>query len=122
MDISHLGFFFKDLSILIEGQLLYSIVLISGILQDSVIGIHSPPTTLLQLVAEHQFELPESSSKFPLSISRMVMYVFPCYFLFVSLSPSPQPCPQVSSQCLCLHCCSSNRFVSTIFLDSIYMR
>ena len=46
--------------------------------------------------------------------------------LYVSmlLSPFVQPfpfllCPQVCSLCLCLPFCSANRFISTIFLDSI---
>ena len=30
-------------------------------------------------------------------------------------------CPQVSSLCLHLHYCPENKFISTIFLDSIYM-
>ena len=29
--------------------------------------------------------------------------------------------PQVFSLCLCLYSCPANRFISTIFLDSIYM-
>ena len=39
---------------------------------------------------------------------------------FVSPSASPL-CLQVCSPCLHLHCCPANRFISTIFLDSIYM-
>ena len=35
--------------------------------------------------------------------------------------PPYHPCPLVSSLCLCLHCCFANRFISTIFLDSIYI-
>ena len=31
------------------------------------------------------------------------------------------PCVKVCSLCLCLHCCPANKFISTIFLDSIYM-
>ena len=33
----------------------------------------------------------------------------------------PPLCPQVSSLCLHLYFCPANRFISTIFLDSIYM-
>ena len=44
-----------------------------------------------------------------------------CYSL-----KSPHPllsplCPKVCSLCLHLQCCPENRFISTIFLDSIYM-
>ena len=31
-------------------------------------------------------------------------------------------CPQVCSLCLCVCCCPANRFINTIFLDSVYMR
>ena len=41
---------------------------------------------------------------------------------FISPFPSSSPpLSEVSSLCLCLHCCSANRFISTILLDSIYM-
>ena len=33
----------------------------------------------------------------------------------------PPLCSQVCYLCLRLHCCPANRFISTIFLDSIYM-
>ena len=49
--------------------------------------------------------------------------MFPCYFLHTS-HPVLPPHPDmsiISSPCLCLHCCSANRFISAIFLDSIYM-
>ena len=46
------------------------------------------------------------------------MYVSMLLSLFVPPFPSPL-CPQVCSLCLCSHYCSANRFISTIFLDSI---
>ena len=48
---------------------------------------------------------------------------FPCYSLHIfPLLPPPSPqYPQVYSLCLFLHCCPENKFISTIFLDSIYM-
>ena len=33
----------------------------------------------------------------------------------------PLLCPQVCSLCLHLYCCPTNRFISTVFLDSIYV-
>ena len=39
---------------------------------------------------------------------------------FVLPSPSPL-CPHVHSLCLCCHFFPANRFISTIFLDSIYI-
>ena len=41
--------------------------------------------------------------------------------LFVPPSPSYLPHHVHKSLCLCLHCCLENRFISTIFVDSIYM-
>ena len=45
--------------------------------------------------------------------------MFPCFFLHSSHPLLPPLCPHVCF--LCLHCCHVNRFISTIFLDSIYM-
>ena len=86
-------------------------------------SLPSPSHPTLQPVTEPLFESPESYSKFPLAI----------YFtniLQISLLPSstshpllpPLPlCPQVCSLCLFLHCCPENKFISTIFLNSVYM-
>ena len=57
-----------------------------------------------------------------LCILHMVMYMFPCYCLSSSHPLPPTLYPQVSSLCLHLYCCSANRFINTIFLDSIHMR
>ena len=49
---------------------------------------------------------------------------FPCYSLLTShpLPPPPTPAPcQVCFLCLFLHCGPENKFICTIFLDSIYM-
>ena len=46
---------------------------------------------------------------------------FPCYSLHSSQPLLPSLCLQVCSLCLHLHCCPADRFISTIFLDSIYM-
>ena len=51
---------------------------------------------------------------------RMLVYTHPCCPLRSS-PPLPRPCPEVCCLCLCLHCCSVNRFIRTIFLGSIYM-
>ena len=55
------------------------------------------------------------------SILHVVVYMFPCYWLNSSHALLPPLCPQVCSLCLCLHCCPANRFIGTIFLDSIRM-
>ena len=59
-----------------------------------------------------------------LSTLHMVMYVsmlLPPYIPPLLSPPDPKLCPYVCSQCVCLHCCSAKRFISTIFLDFIYM-
>ena len=47
--------------------------------------------------------------------------MFQCYSLDSSHHLLPPLCPQVCSLCLRLPCCPAKRFISTIFLDSIYM-
>ena len=76
-----------------------------------------PPTTshLSRLSQNAGCELPASYSKFALSILHMVMCMFQCYSLLSQL------CPQVCFLLLHLHYCPANRFISTIFLNSIYM-
>ena len=56
-----------------------------------------------------------------LSILHMVRCMFPCCSLHSSHPLLPPLCPEVCSLCLCLHCCPAKRFISIIFLDSIYM-
>ena len=56
-----------------------------------------------------------------LSILHVVMYIFQCYSLS-SFQPLLTPlCPQVHSLCVCFYSCCADRFISTIFLDPIYM-
>jgi len=55
-----------------------------------------------------------------LSVFRMVRYVFPRYALHSSHPILPALCPQACSLCLNIHCCPENRFISTIFLDSVH--
>ena len=57
-----------------------------------------------------------------LSVLYMVMYMFQCYSLNSSHPLLAPLCPQVYCLCLCLHCCLADRFISTIFLGSIYTR
>ena len=87
--------------------------------------LNLPPTSQpfppLWVFTEDWFELPESYRRFPLAILWVVMYMFQCYSLNSSHPLLPPLCPQVCSLCLCLHCYPTNRFISTIFLDSIYI-
>ena len=73
----------------------------------------SQSTKLISLcyaVASHQ-----------LSVLQLVVYICQCYSLTMSQPPLPPRCPQVRSQHLHLYSCPTTRFMSTIFLDSIYM-
>ena len=49
------------------------------------------------------------------------MYICQCYSLSSSHPLFPVLCPQVCSLCTCSHCHTANRFISTVFLDSICM-
>ena len=79
-------------------------------------------STRLSQNTELSFLHPTTHSHW-LSILHVVMYMFLCCFLNPSPSPLPLPspllCPQFSFLRLCLHCCPVDRFISTIFLDSM---
>ena len=51
----------------------------------------------------------------------MIVYICQCYFLSLSYPLFPALCPPGLSLCLHLRFFSANRFISTIFLDSLYM-
>ena len=56
-----------------------------------------------------------------ISYINIVMYMFQCYSL-ISSHPILLPLyPRVCCLCLSLYSCPANRFISTIFLDSIYI-
>ena len=57
-----------------------------------------------------------------LSILHLVVYICQCYSLTMSQPPLPPLCPQVRSVGLRLYSYPATRSISTIFLDSIYMR
>ena len=86
-----------------------------------------PPTLLitpLQVVAKPRADVPVPCSCFPLASYFTFGSVYMSVLLshFVPAYPSPSPCPQVHSLCLCLYSCPAPRFIRTIFfLDSIYM-
>ena len=51
----------------------------------------------------------------------MVLYMFQCYSLKLSHLLSLSLCTKVCSLCLSLNCCPANKFINTVFLNSIYM-
>ena len=56
------------------------------------------------------------------SILHLVVYICQCHSLTLSQLPLPRLCPQVRSLRLGLYSCPATRFISTVFLDSIYVR
>ena len=114
--------------------MLYNIVMVFAIHQhESAIGIHrclpfKHPShlhhrpTLLGFHRELALgSLCRTANSHWLSTLHIVMYMFPCYFLKSSHLLSPRLCPNVCSLCLHAGCGPVDRFISTIFLDSIYM-
>ena len=114
--------------------MLYNIVLVSAIHQhESAIGIHmSPPSwpSLLPPTTSQPSKLSQSpglsslshtANSHWLSILHVILYMFPCYSFHSSHPLLSLPESQVCSLCLNLHCCSTNRFISTIFLDFMHI-
>ena len=60
-----------------------------------------------------------TANSYWLSVLYMVMRTFPYYSLNSSHPLLPPLYPAVCFLCLCFHCCPADRFISTIFLDSI---
>ena len=115
---------------LIGGKLPYSVVLVSAIYQhESAVRLYMsspswtslpPRTTLLgyHRVPDLSF-LPHTENYHWLSnFIYGNIYVSMVLSQFVPFSPSHS---ESKSLCLYLHCYPANRFISTIFLDSIYM-
>ena len=108
-------------------------VLVSAIQHgESAVSIHistpswtslpSHPTPPLVVITDHWSELPVLHSNFPLAVLHMVVYMFQWYSLSSSHPLLPLLFfPQVCSLLLHLCFCPESRFISTLFLDSIYM-
>ena len=109
-------------------------MLVSAIHQhESAICIHMPtpswnsfppPTPSYPSRLSHStgFELPVSFSKLPLAICFTYGNAYVSMPLSQFIPPLlPSLCTQVFSLCLHLHCCPANRFISTIFLDWMYI-
>ena len=88
---------------------------------ESARGIHTPPPSWTSSHLPPP-PPPTSYSKFPLANYFTYCNVYASILLsqFVPASPSPTGPTKVCSLCLCSHCCPANRFISTIFLDSIH--
>ena len=89
----------------------------------SILALLPPPTT------PHSSRLSQSTCLSTLSntanphwlpVLHMVVYGFPCCCLHVSHLLLPLM-STVCSLCLCLHYCPANKFIITIFPDSIYV-
>ena len=99
---------------------------------ESTIGIRMSPPSWASLISATPFH-PSRSSESP-GLSSLCSYskfppaiYFPYGSVYVSMILSPFRPPSPSStvsttlfSCLHLHCCPANKFISTIFLDSIW--
>ena len=72
----------------------------------------SQSTTLSSLCYRH--------SSFPLAMSFTRGSVYMSILPFQFIPPSPSPSVSTNLFFICLYSCPANRFISTIFLDSIY--
>ena len=89
--------------------------------------LHLPPTLPIpphQVDTKHRADLPVLCGCFPLAIHFTFGSVYKSMPLshFVPAPPSPSLCPQVRSLCLLLYSYPATRFISTVFLDSIYIQ
>ena len=105
---------------IIGEKLLYDIVLAFATHQPkSVTGIHV--SSLLKPIPSPTPSHPSMLSCVELLVLHMVIM---CFYASVWIRPTlflPLLCLQICSLCLHLPCCPANRFISTIFLDSICM-
>ena len=82
----------------------------------------SPPSQLSRLSQSARFELPVSYSKFPPDI----YFTYGNAYVSKLLSKFTPPSLSLTVSTVCplslhLYCCPVSRFISTIFLDSVYM-
>jgi len=109
----------------------YNIVLVSAIYQhesaisplplEPLSNLLSHPTPIGCHRAPTLGSLHHTANFQRLSILHTVMYMFQCYSPKTSHPLLPPLCQKVCSLCLHALCCLSNRIISTIFLDSIYI-
>ena len=123
--------FFKKIFSLIEGWLLYDIVMASATHRSQAYMWPLPPLSPLptpspppptRLSRSTTFGSPRYTSiAHWLSLLHMVIYMFQCYSLKSSHPLLLPLCSKVGSLCLCLLRCPAHRIIGTILLDSIYM-
>ena len=91
-------------------------------------NIHCLPPTppLLHLLGHQRAELSSlchTACSHSLSVLHMVVYIMSVLIYThntcLSICASLSLCPQAHSLCLCLYTCPTDRFISTIFTDSI---
>ena len=127
-------YYFEKIYLLFLIELHYRILLFSIKHQHESPQVHIyvssnmslPPICLpippLQVDTEPLFEFPGSYSKFSLALYFTYINVSFHISLFINFTlSSPILCPYICQLCLFLHCCPANKFISTIFLDSIHM-
>ena len=84
--------------------------------------LNLPPTSHPSRLSQARLSsLRHRASSHRLSALHVVMNMFQCHSLSWSQPLLPLLCPQGCCLCPPLYCCPLNSFISTIFLDSIYM-
>ena len=118
--------------ILLEDTCFTMLCWVSAICQhESATGIHMFPPSWIPLphpspsypsrLSQSTVELPESYCKCPLAICFKYGSVYVSMLFSPFVPPSPPPPPTVSPSLVSVHCCPASSFLSTIFLDSMYM-
>ena len=80
-----------------------------------------PPHPTPVVLTKHQADLPVLYSSFPLAICFTHGNVYMSMLLSQFVPPSPSPyAPAVSTSLFSMYC-PATRFITTIFLDAIYM-
>ena len=89
----------------------------------SLLSLPPLPTTYPSMSSQNirLGSLCHTAASHQLSSLHMAAYTCWCYFLHSPHSFLALMCPYVHSLYLPLHSCPTNRFINTIFLDSIYM-
>ena len=109
--------------------LLYNVLLVFAVQHESAIIILVSPPSWVCFPSPHPRSsqstrlgsLCNTATSHWLSILHTIVYICLCYFLHLPHSLLNALCPWVHSLCLHLYSFPANRFINTIFLDSIYM-
>lgn len=105
-------------------QLLYSVVQQSELAvctHTSPSSHHPHPTLPTEATQNTEAEHPALCHSFPSAICFTRGSAHSAISIFQFAPCSPLPCVPMSVLHICVYCCPVNRFIRTIFLDSIYI-